>query len=89
MRILVLNGSPHTNGATSDMVSAFSIGAMEAGHGRFRLSDLLFHAFGTAAGCNPPDLLDRYSEEKAILEDGTDVTETVRKAENWLIEHSF
>ena len=21
--------------------------------------------------------------------DGTDVTETVRKAENWLIEHSF
>ena len=32
MRILVLNGSPHTNGATSDMVSAFSIGAMEAGH---------------------------------------------------------
>ena len=32
MRILVLNGSPHANGATSDMVSAFSIGAMEAGH---------------------------------------------------------
>ena len=32
MRILVLNGSPHSNGATSDMVSAFSSGAMEAGH---------------------------------------------------------
>ena len=32
MRILVLNGSPHMNGATSDMVSAFSNGANEAGH---------------------------------------------------------
>ena len=32
MKILVLNGSPHTNGATSDMVSAFSSGATEAGH---------------------------------------------------------
>lgn len=32
MKILVLNGSPHMNGATSDMVSAFSSGATEAGH---------------------------------------------------------
>lgn len=31
MRILLLNGSPHANGVTSDLVSAFSIGAMEAG----------------------------------------------------------
>ena len=32
MKILVLNGSPHLNGATSDMVAAFAKGAQEAGH---------------------------------------------------------
>ena len=32
MRILVLNGSPHLDGATSDMVNAFAKGAEEAGH---------------------------------------------------------
>ncbi len=32
MKILVLNGSPHINGATSDMVKAFADGAGEAGH---------------------------------------------------------
>lgn len=32
MKILVLNGSPHLNGATSDMVNAFAQGAKEAGH---------------------------------------------------------
>ena len=32
MRILVLNGSPHPAGATSDMVNAFAKGAEEAGH---------------------------------------------------------
>ena len=32
MKILVLNGSPHMNGATSDMVGAFTRGALEAGH---------------------------------------------------------
>lgn len=32
MKILVLNGSPHINGATSDMVNAFSEGAKESGH---------------------------------------------------------
>ncbi len=32
MRILVLNGSPHADGATSDMIKAFSKGAAEAGH---------------------------------------------------------
>ena len=32
MRILVLNGSPHSNGATADMVSAFEEGAKETGH---------------------------------------------------------
>ncbi len=32
MRILVLNGSPHIDGPTSDMVSAFAAGAREAGH---------------------------------------------------------
>lgn len=32
MKILVLNGSPHTNGPTSDMVRAFSKGAADAGH---------------------------------------------------------
>lgn len=32
MKILVLNGSPHLNGATSDMVGAFAKGAQEAGH---------------------------------------------------------
>ena len=32
MKILVLNGSPHLNGATSDMVDAFSKGAQESGH---------------------------------------------------------
>ncbi|MBR3154486.1 MAG: flavodoxin family protein, partial [Lachnospiraceae bacterium] len=30
MKILVLNGSPHLNGPTSDMVEAFSRGATEA-----------------------------------------------------------
>ena len=28
-------------------------------------------------------------EEIAILNDGTDATELVRKAEQWLIEHRF
>ena len=32
MKILVLNGSPHLNGPTSDMVNAFAQGAKEAGH---------------------------------------------------------
>ena len=32
MKILVLKGSPHLNGATSDMVGAFAQGAEEAGH---------------------------------------------------------
>ena len=32
MKILVLNGSPHLGGATSDMVSAFTRGAQGAGH---------------------------------------------------------
>jgi putative NADPH-quinone reductase len=32
MRILVLNGSPHPDGATADMVAAFEKGAKEAGH---------------------------------------------------------
>ena len=32
MKILILNGSPHLNGATSDMVNAFVRGAEEAGH---------------------------------------------------------
>ena len=32
MKILVLNGSPHLNGATSDMIDAFSKGAQESGH---------------------------------------------------------
>lgn len=32
MKILVLNGSPHLNGATSEMVTAFTRGAQEAGH---------------------------------------------------------
>lgn len=32
MKILILNGSPHLNGATSDMVSAFEKGTREVGH---------------------------------------------------------
>ena len=32
MKILVLNGSPHLNGPTSDMVKAFAAGAGDAGH---------------------------------------------------------
>ena len=32
MKIVVLNGSPHPDGATSDMVKAFAKGAQEAGH---------------------------------------------------------
>jgi multimeric flavodoxin WrbA len=32
MKILVLNGSPHPNGPTADMVGAFSRGASDAGH---------------------------------------------------------
>ena len=32
MKILILNGSPHLDGATSDMASAFAEGAREAGH---------------------------------------------------------
>lgn len=35
------------------------------------------------------DFFGELPEEKAILADGTDVTETVKKAECWLIEHSF
>lgn len=32
MKILILNGSPHLNGPTSDMVNAFAKGAQETGH---------------------------------------------------------
>ena len=32
MKIAVLNGSPHLNGPTSDMIEAFARGAAEAGH---------------------------------------------------------
>lgn len=32
MKILILNGSPHLDGPTSDMVDAFKSGAEEAGH---------------------------------------------------------
>lgn len=32
MKILVLNGSPHVNGATAHMVNAFVDGARESGH---------------------------------------------------------
>ena len=32
MKILILNGSPHLDGATSDMANAFAQGAREAGH---------------------------------------------------------
>ena len=32
MKILVLNGSPHENGATVHMVNAFADGARESGH---------------------------------------------------------
>ena len=35
------------------------------------------------------DFFGKMSEEKVVLADGTDVTETVKKAESWLIEHSF
>lgn len=35
------------------------------------------------------DLFGALPEEKVILVDGTDATEQVRKAEQWLIEHSF
>ncbi len=32
MKILILNGSPHADGPTSDMTAAFAQGAREAGH---------------------------------------------------------
>jgi len=35
------------------------------------------------------DFFGELPEEKVILADGTDVTEMVKKAESWLIEHSF
>jgi hypothetical protein len=35
------------------------------------------------------DFFGKMSEEKVVLADGTDVTETVKKAESCLIEHSF
>ena len=35
------------------------------------------------------DFFDELPEEQVILADGTDVTETVKKAESWLVEHSF
>lgn len=38
MKILVLNGSPHLEGPTSDMVAAIAKGAEEAGHEVIMLS---------------------------------------------------
>lgn len=35
------------------------------------------------------DIHDELPEEKVILDDGTDITEKVKAAEKWLIEHSF
>ena len=32
MKIVILNGSPHASGPTSDMADAFARGAQEAGH---------------------------------------------------------
>ena len=35
------------------------------GHGRFRLADLLFHAFCADAGCDPSDLLDKKKSKRS------------------------
>ena len=35
------------------------------------------------------DIFGELPDEKVILPDGTDATEEVRKAEQWLIENSF
>ena len=35
------------------------------------------------------DFFGELPEEKVVLADGTDVTEVVKGAEIWLIEHSF
>jgi multimeric flavodoxin WrbA len=47
MKILVLNGSPHRDGATADMVKAFTRGAEEAGHSVVRFDV----AFMNIRGC--------------------------------------
>ena len=47
MKITVLNGSPHIDGATADMVSAFIIGAKEKGHEVVRFDT----AFMNIKGC--------------------------------------
>ena len=35
------------------------------------------------------DIFGRLPEERYLLADGTDATDLVRRAEAWLIEHSF
>ena len=50
MKILVLNGSPHMNGATSDMVSAFSSGAAEAGH-KVQIINVAYKKIGGCMAC--------------------------------------
>ena len=47
MKILVLNGSPHSDGPTADMVAAFTRGAEEAGHSVVRFDV----AFMDIKGC--------------------------------------
>lgn len=50
MRILVLNGSPRTNGNTKQMVNAFSEGAVSSGH-QVDVVDICQKRIGGCRGC--------------------------------------
>ena len=47
MKILVLNGSPHPQGSTKDMVNAFKKGAESAGHAKISVADDCMATCGT------------------------------------------
>ena len=52
MKILILNGSPHLKGPTSDMAQAFMKGAEEAGHSVSRTSTWPISISGAAWPAN-------------------------------------
>ena len=67
MRILVLNGSPHPDGATADMVAAFEKGAKEAGHDVVTFSVARMNVKG-CLGCSLENTFFRivFSENKIL-----------------------
>ena len=80
-RGLTLHGAPVTG-----ILEAYNMCQLQPDPG---FSDDNNYLKNTVAEETHLDFFGELPEEKVILSDGTDATETVRKAEAWLIAHSF